>query len=107
VCDTIYLIYLIYLICLVYLHLLTLAADAEHYYLDNTTHRILDAKPIEKKVRNSDKTQLRTGVYTSGVIATTTEAQSIVLFETNIGHTGEFIYSIAHKRASGQAIPLS
>jgi transposase len=97
VCDAIY---------PVYLYLLTLAADADHYYLDDTTHRILDARPIEKKVRNSDKTQLRTGVYTSGVIATTKAAQSIVLFETNIGHAGEFIDSILHKRASGQAMPI-
>jgi hypothetical protein len=97
VCDAIY---------PVYLYLLTLAADAQHYYLDDTTHRILDAKPIEKKVRNSNKTQLRTGVYTSGVIATTKASQSIVLFETNIGHAGEFIDSILHKRASGQAMPI-
>jgi transposase len=65
VCDAIY---------LVYQHLLTLAAEAEHYYLADTTHRILDARPIEKKVRNSDKTQRRTGVYTSGVMATNTAA---------------------------------
>jgi transposase len=97
VCDAIY---------PVYQHLLTLAADAEHYYLDDTTHRILDAKPIEKKVRNSDKTQLRTGVYTSGVIATTRAAQSIVLFETNIGHAGEFIDSILHKRTLERAKPI-
>jgi transposase len=54
VCDAIYPVYQL---------LLTLAADADHYYLDDTTHRILDARPIEKKVRNSDKTQLRTAVY--------------------------------------------
>ena len=97
VCDAIY---------PVYQHLLTLAADAEHYYLDDTTHRILDAKPIEKKVRNSNKTQRRTGVYTSGVIATTTAAQSIVLFETNIGHAGEFIDRILQERARGQTMPI-
>jgi hypothetical protein len=45
-------------------------------------------------------------VYTSGVIATTKAAQSIVLFETSIGHAGEFIDSILHKRASGQAMPI-
>jgi transposase len=76
------------------------------YYLDDTTHRILDARPIEKKIRNSNKIQLRTGVYTSGVIATTTAAQPIVLFETNIGHAGEFIDSILHKRALAGAKPI-
>jgi transposase len=90
----------------VYQHLFNLAADAEHYYLDDTTHRILDAKPIEKKVRNSNKTQLRSGVYTSGVIATTRDNRHIVLFETNIGHAGEFIDSILHKRARSSRAPI-
>ena len=74
--------------------LFTLAGDAVHYAIDDTTHRILDAKPIEKKRRNSDKIHLRSGVYTSGVIATTKHHQDIVLFETNIGHAGEFTDSI-------------
>jgi hypothetical protein len=82
VCDAIY---------PVYQHLFELAADANHYYLDDTTHRILDAKPIQKKVRNSDKTRLRSGVYTSGVIASLKDNHDVVLFETNIGHAGEFI----------------
>jgi len=85
--------------------LFELAADANHYYLDDTTHRILDAKPIEKKVRNSDKMRLRSGVYTSGVIATVKNSHDIVLFETNIGHAGEFIDSILYKRKT-VAIPI-
>jgi transposase len=90
----------------VYLHLFALASDADHYYLDDTTHRILDAKPVEKKVRNSNKTRLRSGVYTSGVIATTRNNRDIVLFETNIGHAGEFIDSILHKRAKSSRAPI-
>lgn len=86
--------------------LLNLAANAEHYYLDDTTNRILDAKPIEKPVRNSDKTRMRSGVYTSGVIATTKDNRAIVLFETNIGHAGEFIDSILHKRSNGHEKPI-
>ena len=86
--------------------LMILAADAKHYYLDDTTHRILDAKPIEKTVRNSDHKQMRSGVYTSGIIATTQANQSIVLFETNIGHAGEFIDSLLHKRCRHQVQPI-
>jgi hypothetical protein len=97
VCDAIY---------PVYQHLFSLAADAVHYAIDDTTHRILDAKPIEKKIRNSDKTQLRSGVYTSGVIATTKHNQHIVLFETNIGHAGEWIDSILRKRSQSSAQPI-
>lgn len=97
VCNTIY---------PVYQTLFNVAANAKHYYIDDTTHRILDAKPIEKPVRNSDKTQLRSGVYTSGAIATTQDNRSIVLFETNIGHAGEFIDSILHKRTKSSAKPM-
>lgn len=90
----------------VYQLLFNLAADAKHYYLDDTTNRILDAKPIEKKARNSDITRIRTGVYTSGVIATIADNRHIVLFETNIGHAGEFIDSILHKRRHSCAKPI-
>ena len=96
VCDAIY---------PVYQYLFELAADANHYYLDDTTHRILDAKPIEKKVRNSDKMRLRSGVYSSGVIASLKNNHDIVLFETNIGHAGEFIDRILYKRKVA-AIPI-
>ena len=51
--------------------LINLAANGAHYYIDDTTNRILDAKAIEKPVRNTDKMRTRVGVYTSGVIATT------------------------------------
>lgn len=84
----------------VFNYLLKLAADANHYYLDDTTNRILNAKPIEKKARNSKKIRLRTGVYTSGVIASLAEGHDIVLFETNIGHAGEFIDRILSARTT-------
>ena len=90
----------------VFKHLFNLASDARHYYLDDTTHRILDQKPIEKKCRNSDKTRMRTGVYTSGVIASILGGHSIVLFETNIGHAGEFIDSILLNRSGSSPVPI-
>ena len=39
-------------------------------------------------------------------IATTQANQSIVLFETNIGHAGEFIDSLLHKRCRHQVQPI-
>jgi len=57
-------------------------------------------------VRGGNQTRLRSGVYTSGVIATLKDDRSIVLFETNIGHAGEFIDSILHKRSQGCATPI-
>ena len=86
--------------------LMRIAANAKHYYLDDTTNRILDQKPIIKKQRNSDKTRLRTGIYTSGVIATTLDDQHIVLFQTDIGYAGEFIDSILSKRNMENPPPL-
>lgn len=76
-----------------------ISSNAAHFYLDDTTNRILQAKPIEKKKRNSNKMIMRKGVYTSGIIATTYEGREIVLFETNIGHAGEFIDEILKERS--------
>ena len=90
----------------VFKQLIAEAADAEHYYLDDTTHRILNQTSIVKQQRNSDKTRVRTGVYTSGIIATTAQNKDIVLFETNIGHAGEFIDSILTHRAASSLEPL-
>jgi hypothetical protein len=83
-----------------------LAADALHYEMDDTTNRIVDQKPIEKKRRNSDKMQTRTGVYTSGLIATTGQGHKIVLFDTGIGHAGEFIDEVLRYRNPTAPPPL-
>ena len=78
-------------------HLKVLASSADHFYLDDTTNKILDAKPVLKKRRGSNKEMLRTGVYSSGLIATLKD-KDIVLFQTNIGHAGEFIDEILDRR---------
>lgn len=90
----------------VFKQLTQLAADARHYYLDDTSHRILEQKPVVKKQRRGNKERIRTGVYTSGLIATTTQAHRIILFETNIGHAGEFIDSILKERAKSSSPPI-
>jgi len=82
------------------------AANARHYYLDDTTDRILNQKSMVKKQRNSNKERIRTGVYTSGVIATIENNHKIILFETNIGHVGEFIDDILINRDKSLPPPL-
>lgn len=82
-----------------------IAADAEHFHLDDTTHRILEQAPIEKKKRGSDKMQTRTGLYASGIIATTGD-KDIILFQTNIGHAGEFIDELLDKRQADKPPPI-
>mgnify|MGYP000993826807 FL=1 len=85
-------------------HLKILASSADHFYLDDTTNKILDAKPVLKKRRGSNKEMLRTGVYSSGLIATL-DKKDIVLFQTNIGHAGEFIDEILDQRKKDLPIP--
>ncbi|VAW64641.1 hypothetical protein MNBD_GAMMA10-529 [hydrothermal vent metagenome] len=90
----------------VFKQLLRHAANAKHYYMDDTTHRILDQKPVMKKQRKGKKERLRSGVYTSGVIATSLDDHPIILFETNIGHAGEFIDSLLSQRDESLPPPL-
>ena len=79
-----------------------LAANAGHFHLDDTSNRIIEAKPIKKRRRGSLSMQMRSGIYTSGIIANYQE-KDIVLFKTNIGHAGEFIDEILGRRE--QALP--
>jgi transposase len=46
----------------IFKQLLVIAADAHHFYLDDTTHRIIEQEAIQKKKRNSNKLQTRTGL---------------------------------------------
>ena len=93
----------------VFNQLSAIAADAHHYYLDDTTHRIIEQEAIQKKMRHSNKLQTRTGLYASGIIASIeqqNEQHQIVLFQTNIGHAGEFIDEILKKRKPNKSPPI-
>jgi hypothetical protein len=89
----------------VFNYLKVIAANATHFHLDDTTHLVLDQKAIEKKIRGSDKMQTRTGLYASGIIATT-DNQDIILFQTNIGHAGEFIDELLANRHRDKSPPI-
>ena len=87
-------------------------AGAGLFYLDDTTHRILEAKPVEK-TRNG-VTRLRTGVYASAVLAIVNQQHAeraacerrVVLFQTNIGHAGEWMDEILGQRTAGLGAPI-
>ena len=96
-----------------------LSANAGTYYLDDTTNRILNKVPIQK-TRNG-RTQWRTGVYTSACLAllakkdpvstgppgdTLSTVRRVVLFQTNIGHAGEWLDEILRVRDPTLALPL-
>lgn len=90
----------------VYKVLKRLAADAIHFHIDDTGNRIIDQKPIKKKRPNSDKKQVRTGIYSSGMIALLEDGHELILFNTNIGHAGEFLDDILQLRSSTLPPPL-
>lgn len=81
------------------------AADAALFYLDDTTNRILEQKPVMKKSRDG-RERLRSGIYTSAVLAITEDGKRLVLFQTNIGHAGEFMQEILDKRDTARAPPM-
>ena len=83
-----------------------LAGDAIDYQIDDTGNRIVDQKPVKKKRRNSHKEQLRTGVYTSGMIARLQSGHAAILYETSIGHAGEFLDSVLRMRSATLPPPL-
>lgn len=82
------------------------AAGAVHYHIDDTPQKILDQRPVMKKQRHSDQERLRTGVYCSGMIATLATRQEIILFNTDIGHAGEWIDAVLRLRPDGLAPPV-
>lgn len=84
----------------------SLSANAAHFHLDDTGHRILEQEPIEKPKRKGKGTRRRTGVYTSGLIATLASGESMVLFQTNIGHAGEWIDEILAQRNPDLSAPI-
>jgi len=88
-------------------YLLVLAGkDAWHYHLDDTTNRILNQGPVEKPDRRSGKLKTRTGIYTSGIIATLPDNQRLVLYQTNVGHAGEWLDEILRHRPPTAPPPL-
>lgn len=82
------------------------AAGALHYHLDDTTNRILNQGPIQKPDRKTGKLKTRTGIYTSGVIATLDTGAEMLLFQTDVGHAGEWIDQILQDRPPDAPIPI-
>jgi len=93
-------------IFMIYKTLICFAANAVHFHLDDTTHQIIDQKEIIKPQRKTKKPTRRTGTYASGLIATLEEGNDITLFQTNIGHAGEWIDEVLEKRETDRQPPI-
>ena len=86
--------------------LIGLAANAVHFHTDDTSHHILDQKEVLKPQRKTQKLEKRTGTFASGLIATTQCGHDIVLFQTNIGHAGEWLDQVLLTRDMSLPKPL-
>ena len=81
------------------------AANAYLFLLDDTRNRILTQQPELREKPNGTK-QLRTGIYTSGLIAVGVNGHDIILFNTSLGHAGEHLDAILLKRDASLPPPL-
>jgi transposase len=82
------------------------AANAYHFHIDDTGNRILDQSSMEKPNRSGKGTRQRTGIYTSALIATDSDEHQVALFQTNIGHAGEWIDEVLRLRDSELDKPI-
>lgn len=83
------------------------AAMAYQFLLDDTRNRILEQKPELRNKPNGKGQVLRTGVYSSGLVAQLADGHEVVLFETSLGHAGEHLGSILNLRPTGLPPPLT
>lgn len=83
------------------------AAGADVFYNDDTTARILS---LEKQIREAEvpaagNTKQRTGIFTTGIIATR-EHRTFALFFSGGQHAGENLQDVLDRRAADLATPI-
>lgn len=84
------------------------AAQADVLHNDDTTMKVLDLSKEQLQAAAADietADDERTGVYTSGIIATTGE-QAIALFFTGRQHAGENLADVLKRRAAALKAPV-
>ena len=58
------------------------------------------------KVSRDGRQRLRSGIYTSSVLALSEDGRRLVLFQTSVGHAGEFMQEILNARDPARAPPM-
>ncbi len=84
------------------------AAQADVLHNDDTTMKVLDLSKEQLQAAAADAEEAeqgRTGVYTSGIIATTAE-RAIALFFTGRQHAGENLADVLKRRAAQLKAPV-
>lgn len=86
------------------------AAGADLFHNDDTPGRILDlekeiAEEVEAAERSGNKKEIRTGIFTTGIIAQA-GARKIALFFTGRKHAGENLSKVMELRPRGLSPPI-
>jgi transposase len=87
----------------VYTELIRQAAQGEVLYNDDTTMKILALQEPEPEPQEGGKA--RTGVFTSGIVATV-EGHQVAVFFTGRQHAGENLAQVLAERAKALAAPI-
>ncbi|HVT58925.1 MAG TPA: IS66 family transposase [Thermoanaerobaculia bacterium] len=86
--------------------LLRQAAQSQVLYNDDTTAKILDLTPKERaEALSLEKADERTGVFTSGIVATG-EDHKIAVFCTGVRHAGENLADVLRRRQQQLPHPI-
>jgi transposase len=91
----------------VYEVLIDRAADADVVYNDDTTMQVLQLTREQRAaaLQSEEKSDQRTGVFTSGILATKDDHQ-IALFFTGARHAGENLTAVLKRRADELPPPI-
>lgn len=89
----------------VFEELIDQAAQADVLHNDDTTMKVLDLSKAQLEAASAGEPGARTGVYTSGVLATTGE-RAIALFFTGRQHAGENLADVLKRRAAELKAPV-
>lgn len=91
----------------VWLKLIDLAGkEGNLFQFDDTRNKILDSKPELRPNRRTKKLKERKGIFTSGMYVETKFGKKIILYRTNIGHSGEWLDEVLQTRANDSPPPL-
>jgi len=90
----------------VWAELIRYAAQGDLFYIDDSKMKILDLSTELQKAVEAGLKDVRTGIYTSGVIARVGEYE-VVLFFTGNQHAGENLQRVLAERAAGAAVPMA
>lgn len=82
------------------------AAQGEVLHNDDTAMKVLELTAEQRSAAAADeKTDERTGVFTSGIISTR-EGRKVALFFTGVQHAGENLSDVLARREAERSIPI-